>query len=272
MNKKWIVIGVIVVLALLSLIIPASPYIYRRARTTIIYNKYENLPYNSGAQYMYSFLRRGRIPWGINKTDLNFLITNRLVYMEELSPSFFVAELREEEENYLRFDVDFVGHKVFYFYFNTEGKFYRAVEFRYVPGVTRERHNRATVLHSFLHYNERWIGKHFIGQTFHMYLNEVSYEVKWRNDEFLNGYEQYNYILDCIFGAPFSLRPFLREHIDIDTMLNRARTFDEYPGLEIYSRYEFKGMLIESFLKPDPDDPSMLMRKEVHTSTYLTDN
>jgi len=103
-----------------------------------------------------------------------------------------------------------------------------------------------------------------------VYINEIQHhEVRWRNDELLSGYEHYTYVLDFAPSGFTSLKNFL-EDIDIEALLKSTKSFDEYPGLEIYSRYEFEGMLIECFLKPDPDEPSLLMKKAVYTSTYLT--
>ena len=108
------------------------------------------------------------------------------------------------------------------------------------------------------------------GQIEHDYVhyNGVSlFNIKWKNNNVDSGYVQHTYTRPGL-----TLRDITFLSDDIAGLSDGTKSFDEYPELEITVQVEFKGMLIEHHLKPDPNNPVFLMSEVVYTSTILSGN
>jgi hypothetical protein len=99
------------------------------------------------------------------------------------------------------------------------------------------------------------------------YYKDVSFfEIKWKNEELETGYEHFTHTSTFPEAGKF-LRNL--EDFDLAGLESGATSFDEYPELELYLKLEFDGMLVEHYVKPNPDDPSLLIRDAVYRSTLL---
>jgi len=188
--------------------------------------------------------------WGINRIELRFLVQNRFRDISDLRYPV-IAKRNFESENYLYYSIN---ERIVFFYFNSDDMFYRAVE-RFPYG------NNESTLSGFHDFNLRTISK--IYKNLFRPYGENSHELKWKNADFESGFEHHLYISE-------RQSPFIGHFINIGGLLSGEIPFDDYPELELTSRWEFEGMLIENKLWPNPEDPSLLMREVVFTNTYLS--
>ena len=190
--------------------------------------------------------------WGVNRTELKFLIQDRLHDRSDLRyPA--MAKFIYESENYLCYSI---MRRTVFFYFNSDGMFYRVVErFPYT--------SNSHILIAFGEYDWRWIGKTYVSY-FWSYGERMPtrfYELKWKNDSFESGYEYHSFTSES--RSVYS-------PINIDDLIDGRTPFSDYPELEQTIKWEFEGMYIENKLWSNPDNPSLLMTEVVFTSTYLS--
>jgi len=192
--------------------------------------------------------------WGINRTELRFLIQNGFRDISDLRyPA--MAKLNFESENYLYYSIR--GRTVF-FYFNSDGMYYRAVE-RFTHDCSK------TALRKFFYFDNFTFGKNYSSffRSQGVRIQAISLELKWKNANFESGFEQHLYTSASQF-------PGFDHFINVEGLSSGWIPFDDYPELELTSRAEVEGMLIENRLRPNPENPSFLMWEVVFTSTYLT--
>jgi len=239
-------------LILLATVVLYPNLSYRAARTYLIYARYLFSLSNSGVGYVYNrnVLNVSTLPWGIRKTELEFLISDRLLHpLDFRTPA--IAELVKKTENTVSYRFDYTRTVVFYF--NSRGRYYKAVErFEASEGVS--------TISKFSWYNSIWVGK-FLFEQMNWNVHHIGtyIEVKWTNDALTSGYEHYT-----------SERGFLRDFINIDGLMDGTISIREYPGLEIYHRREFDGMIVEHFLKQYSENPSLMTMERAYTSPFLS--
>ena len=238
MTRKRIIIGISLVVVLAPAIIFYN-YIYRGIRTHIIYSKHAYI--NNGIGYIYNqnLLNISTLPWGISTAELKFLISDRFLHRLDLRyPA--MANLLEETENSVSYRFNHPNRTVV-FYFNSSGRYYKAVQ-RWGPVDSMH------TLRAFSWYNTMWMKKYLLGQmNWDRYYNGTFFEVKWINDTLASGFEHYT-----------SDSGKIRDFVNIGGLANGTVSLKEYPGLEIYYRREFDGMIIEHFLESYPSNPSLM--------------
>ena len=242
----------ILFLILLTTVVLYPDLSFRAARTYWIYAKYSFRPSNSGVGYVYNrdVLNLSTLPWGIRKPELEFLISDRLLHLWDYRTPV-VAELLRETENSISYR--FSDGRTVAFYFNSRGRYYKAVQ-RIGPS------EGAGVISVFSWYNSIWVGKVLFGyMNWNRHYNGTSFEMKWINDTLSSGYELYTDDFEA-------LGRFIRDVQD------GIISLDEYPGLEVYHRIEFNGMIIEHFLKQYHENPFLMTMERVYTSSVLSGN
>ena len=263
MTKKRLIIRLILFILIFSLIlilvIPISP-IHRIIRSYSIYLLSQSCPSNAGATFHYIPFRRPWVsmPWGIKRRDLKFLVSNRLLNIDDWRWSPVISEIIEETENSVSYIIiDPHWYPTVTFYFDSNGKYYKAVQY-FKPNQSD--------LGAFLGFN-RWFGKGLLvhAQLSEYYKDTHTYVIKWRCENYESGFAHYTYHFR---GWP-NTRPEFKS-IDINSLRGGTTPLTEYPELEIYFKMEFEGMIIEHHLRPDPDDSSLFLREAVYTSTFLT--
>jgi len=242
------IIRTISVVLMVLIVLVSTSLLYRRYRTEAIYNRHASLPYNIGAKYIYNHHNLNLTPmlWGINRTELRFLIQNSFRDISDLRYPALV-EFNYESEDYLNYSIN--DRNVF-FYFNSDGVYYKAVE--KFPSICN-----ISTLFSFTEFNTRSISKRYLMlfRSDEERFLVASFESKWKCDSFESGF------VSTTGGYSF---------LKFNRLINEI-PFDDYPKLEmITAKWEFGGMLIENRLWPNPDNPYLLMRELVFTSTYLS--
>ena len=198
------------------------------------------------------------IPWGIKRRDLKFLISNRLFNLNDfLLP--VLSDIIEESENSVSYIINESPQYTVTFYFDSNGKYYKAIEYFKSPYASLGR---------FFFYNWDWLGvKRILSSCLfrRQYKGSHTYVFKWRCDAYESGFAHYTYRFR---GYPLLSPEF--KSIDIDGLRMGTTSLAEYPELEISFVMEFEGMVIEHNIRLDPDDPSQFLREAVYTSTFLT--